>query len=64
MGADLEDRFWCPQKQGQWETEKRGGVLMECTKKANVLVQSGLFASHWMAECIAFAKENQVQILF
>lgn len=37
---------------------------MECTKKANVVLETGLFASHWMVECIAFAKANQIQTLF
>lgn len=37
---------------------------MEYTKKANVFVETGLFASHWMVECIAFAKANQIQKFF
>lgn len=37
---------------------------MECTKKTNVLVEAGLFASHGMLECIVFAKANQGQTLF
>lgn len=45
---------------------KGGGevVLIECIEKANVLIEAGPFASHWMVECIAFAKANQVQTFF
>lgn len=37
---------------------------MERIGKANVLIEAGPFANHWMAECIAFAKANQVQTFF
>lgn len=62
MGTDLGGKFWYPQQQDQLEIEKKeGGVLMDRTKKANVLTEAGPFASHWMVECTAFAKAKQVQ---
>ena len=44
--------------------KRKRGVLMDCTKKVNVLTEAGPLASHWMVECTVFGKAKQVQTLF
>ena len=61
MRGDLGDRFWCSHQQDQLETEKKERGITNGMLKC---IEPGPFSSHWMAECITFAKAKQLQTLF
>lgn len=57
MHSDLGDRLWCSHQQDQLETEKKEGGIANGMLKC---IEAGPFSSHWMAECITFAKAEQL----